>query len=31
VGGFEPKDVQKAAALPAQYSPVYMIPIGHPK
>jgi SagB-type dehydrogenase family enzyme len=31
VGGFEPKDVQKAASLPTQQMPVYMIPFGHPK
>jgi SagB-type dehydrogenase family enzyme len=31
VGGIEPKDVQKAAALPSQYSVIYLIPVGHPK
>ncbi len=31
VGGFEPKDVQKVASLPAQQIPVYMIPVGRPK
>jgi SagB-type dehydrogenase family enzyme len=31
VGGIEPKDVQKAASLPAQYNAIYLIPVGHPK
>jgi SagB-type dehydrogenase family enzyme len=29
VGGIEPKDVQQAASLPAQYSPIYLVPVGH--
>ena len=29
--GIEPKDVQKAASLPPQYSVIYLIPVGHPK
>ena len=29
VGGFEPKDAQKAASLPAQQTPIYLIPVGH--
>ena len=29
VGGFEPKDVQKVASLPAQQTPIYLLPIGH--
>jgi SagB-type dehydrogenase family enzyme len=31
VGGFEPKDVNKAASLPAQQSSIYLLTIGHPK
>lgn len=31
VAGIEPKDVQKAASLPAQYSVIYLIPVGHTK
>ncbi len=29
VAGFEPKDAQKAASLPAQYMPIYLLPVGH--
>jgi SagB-type dehydrogenase family enzyme len=29
VAGFEPKDAQKAASLPAQHTPIYLMPIGH--
>ena len=29
VGGFEPKDAQQAASLPAQNTPIYLMPIGH--
>ncbi len=29
VGGFEPKDAQKGASLPAQLMPIYLIPVGH--
>ena len=29
VGGIEPKDVQKAASLPAQQTPIYLLPVGH--
>ncbi len=29
VGGFEPKDAQKGASLPAQQTPIYLIPVGH--
>jgi SagB-type dehydrogenase family enzyme len=29
VGGIEPKDAQQAASLPAQYVPIYLIPVGH--
>ncbi len=29
VAGIEPKDVQKAASLPAQQTPIYLMPIGH--
>ncbi len=31
VAGFEPKDAQKAASLPAQHMPVYLLPVGHIK
>jgi SagB-type dehydrogenase family enzyme len=31
VAGIEPKDVQQAASLPAQYNVIYLIPVGHPK
>jgi SagB-type dehydrogenase family enzyme len=31
VGGIDPKEVQKAASLPAQYSAIYLVPIGHAK
>jgi SagB-type dehydrogenase family enzyme len=31
VAGIEPKDVQKAASLPANYNVIYLIPVGHPK
>jgi SagB-type dehydrogenase family enzyme len=29
VAGIEPKDVQKAASLPAQQTPIYLLPVGH--
>jgi len=29
VAGIEPKDVQKAASLPAQHTPIYLLPVGH--
>jgi SagB-type dehydrogenase family enzyme len=29
VAGFEPKDAQKVASLPAQQTPIYLMPIGH--
>jgi SagB-type dehydrogenase family enzyme len=29
VAGFEPKEAQKAASLPAQQTPIYLMPIGH--
>ena len=29
VGGFEPKDAQKGASLPAQQTPIYLLPVGH--
>ncbi|MGA2961435.1 MAG: SagB/ThcOx family dehydrogenase [Candidatus Korobacteraceae bacterium] len=28
VAGFEPKDAQQAASLPAQHTPIYLMPIG---
>jgi SagB-type dehydrogenase family enzyme len=28
VAGIEPKDVQKAASLPAQHMPIYLLPVG---
>ena len=28
VAGFEPKDAQKAAPLPAQHTPIYLLPVG---
>jgi SagB-type dehydrogenase family enzyme len=31
VAGFEPKDAQKAASLPAQHMPIYLLPVGHIK
>ena len=29
VAGFEPKDAQTGASLPAQQTPIYLIPVGH--
>jgi SagB-type dehydrogenase family enzyme len=31
VAGFEPKDAQKAASLPAQHMPIYLLPVGRIK
>jgi SagB-type dehydrogenase family enzyme len=31
VGGIDPKQTAQAASLPAAFTPIYLIPVGHPK